>query len=308
MKNKLNTFLLSLILMTLFIMTIIYSQEIYNSVIFSISIWKDKLLPSLLPFLMLSNLLIEYNSINILNILFKKPIEKIFHLSKEASSIIFISLFSGFPSSSIYIKDYLEKNIITKEEANHLITFTHFSNPSFVITTIGILLLNNKKLGYYILICHIISNIIIGIFFRNKKISKKEIKINEEYSNKKFIKILTNSIKNSFITLVNILGIITFFLMIITILKNIIHTDNIFFKLITSTIELTNGIKIITDLTIPLKLKCSLIGSLLSFGGISIHFQVKSIIEGTSISYKKFLIARIIHSILCFILVYFFIS
>ena len=64
----------------------------------------------------------------------------------------------------------------------------------------------------------------------------------------------------------------------------------------------------LSKLNISIQLKASIIGALISFGGISVHFQVKSIIDGTKICYKNFLIARIIHAILCFVFIYIFLS
>ena len=71
---------------------------------------------------------------------------------------------------------------------------------------------------------------------------------------------------------------------------------------------MTTGIINISKTNVNLRLKASLIGFLLSFGGISVHFQTKSIIEGTDIKYYKFFIARIIHSLLCFIIIFLFIN
>ena len=60
---------------------------------------------------------------------------------------------------------------------NYLLNFCFFSNPLFIIGTIGILLLGNKKLGILILISHYLSNFIIAIVTRKKKNNKEIINI-----------------------------------------------------------------------------------------------------------------------------------
>lgn len=316
MKNKFYTVLTIVVLMLLFLMIFIYSKDVTTSVLFSISIWKDNLLPTLFPFFLVSDLLIEYGFIEIISCILGKCISKIFHLPKEASFAIFTSLFSGFPSGSKYTKDLLDKKMITEKDANHLIMFTHYSNPIFIISTIGILLLNSKKAGYIILACHILSNLIIGILFRQRKkiiVEKEKLSHviseinNKRINGKSFITILMNSIIKSFSILINMLGIIIFFLILTTLLKKIIILNNFNNAIFSGILEMTQGVKYISEInTISLKIKSCLIGFLISFSGISVHFQVKSIIEGTSIQYKRFLIARIIHAILCFILIYIF--
>jgi len=314
MKNIFYSFMFVVIFSILFMMIFIYSEDIYSSVLFSISIWKDTLLPNLFPFFLISDLLIEYGFVDVISFLFGGLVSKMFNLPRCSSFPIFTSIFSGFPSGSKYVRDLLDNKMITLDEANHLIMFTHFSNPNFIISVIGILLLNNKNFVFIILFCHIFSNFIIGFVFKNKI---SVIKENDSFSSlinrllvrfntrNSFINILINSIKKSFIILVNMLGIIIFFLMITTLVKKVFLFNSIFMSIFSGILEMTQGVNYIAELNnISFPFKCALIGAIISFSGISVHFQVKSIIDGSSISYKRFLLARIIHSLLCFLLIF----
>lgn len=180
MKKKESLIIISTLLF-FFIFIFIYSKEVSQSIIFSISLWKDNLLPSLFPFLLVSELLIEYGFIDLISSFLGKYMVIFFNLPKESSYAFFTSLFSGFPSGSKYVKDLLEKKLLTEEEANYLIMFTHYSNPLFIVSTIGILLLNNIKYGYIILFSHILSNILVAFIYKKKKkiykyIIKKNLK------------------------------------------------------------------------------------------------------------------------------------
>jgi len=77
-------------------------------------------------------------------------------------------MLSGFPSNARNTKTLYDKKMITKEEASHILMFTHFSNPLFILSTLAIFFLHNKKLGIIILLSHYLSNIIIGIILRPK--------------------------------------------------------------------------------------------------------------------------------------------
>jgi len=55
---------------------------------------------------------------------------------------------------------------------------------------------------------------------------------------------------------------------------------------------------------IPLKLKCVLSVMILSFGGLSVHMQIVSIISDTKIKYFPFLLSRILHSIVSGLMLY----
>ena len=301
MSKRIIDFCLNSLLIIIFIYIFLYSNTVKITIIYGINIWINNLIPTLFPFLLISKLLIYYNIIEHLNKIFGYFIEKIYKVSKNSSFIVIISMFTGFPTGSIYIKEMLENNYITIEEANKLITFTSFANPLFVISVIGETLLNNKEIGIFIFIIHLITGLSVGLLF---KCDKKSINIVNNNSLKdSFITILMKSINTSFITLVNMLGIIIFFLIIISLINTIIP-NNIFTIILNGIIEITSGITYLTKSKLNLKLVSSLIGAFISFNGISVHFQIKSIIDNTHIKYVYFLFARILHSLLCFVFIF----
>lgn len=288
----------------MFIFIFTSSSSVKTAIIYGENLWLYSLFPSIFPSLLLSSLLIKYNLINVLSKIFKNIIKNVFNLNEASTFPILISMITGFPTGSKYINDLLKKNLISIEDANHLIMFTSYSNPIFVISIIGEALLNNKKVGILIYVIHVLTGLLIGILFRNNNY-KENIKEYANHNSLTFINELKDSIKESFIILINMLGIIIFFIIIITIIENKLP-NNIFTLIIESFIEITIGITNISKYKINLRLKAALIGMILSFNGLSIHFQTKSIIEGSQIKYKNYLIARIIHSILCFVFIYFF--
>mgnify|MGYP004466472153 FL=1 len=307
MREKIENVLIVVILSVFFVLLFVFSKDISFSIIFSISIWKDNLLPSLFPFFVMSDLLLAYGFVDIISFFLGAIMTKWFYLPKDAAFAFFVSLFSGFPSGSKYVNDLLNAKKISIDDANYLIMFTHFANPFFIVTTIGLFLLSNVKAGYIILISHILSNIIVAFIFRKKKVIlnndnnyKKAFYLSSP--DKPFITILTNSIFKSFKTLVNMLGIIMIFLMITTIIKKIIPLTGITNGLLSGFLEMTQGVKYISSLDISLPIKASILSAIVSFSGLSVHFQVKSIIDETDIKYSNFLKARVVQSFISFFL------
>ncbi len=68
---------------------------------------------------------------------------------------------------------------------------------------------------------------------------------------------------------------------------------------------MTQGLKYISLEAIPLKLKCTLSTMIISFGGLSVHMQIISILSDTKIKYFPFLTARILHALISSLLVFF---
>ena len=276
---------------------IMNSYEIMENIRFSFSLCITNLFPSLIPFMLLSNILINYNFINDLSDIFSTIMNKLFKVNRNASFAFIMSMLSGTPSNAKYLKDLYDNNLITIDDVQKCLNFCHFTNPIFILGTIGYGFLNNKKLGLIILISHYLSAIIIGVFNKKNinKILNKTSKNNFKFNN--FISVLKTSINSTINTLFLILGIITTCIIITCIIDNIILID-INFKFIYGILEITQGLKYLSLSNISIEMKSILSSAIISFGGLCIHAQVFSILDNKKIKYIPYLISRIIHTIL----------
>lgn len=291
------------------------SDSILKSVSFSFDIWKNNIFPSLFPFFVLSELLINYGFVEFLGELFKPIMNYLFKVKGICAFIFIMSIISGIPANAKYIRELYLNSSIDEKEAGKMLLFTHFSNPLFILGTISILFLKNKQAGLLVLICHYVSNIIIGFLFRNYyPTEEKNTKFSLKYSilnmhkkrisqNKSFGSVLTNALINSVNTLLLILGVVTFFLIITTIINNLINLSPINQGILNGIFEITQGLKYISVLDISLKTKTILSTMIISFGGLSGHMQVMGILSDTKIKYLPFLFGRIIHTIISSLLV-----
>ncbi len=293
------------------------SQSILDAVSFSLYIFKNNIFPSLFPFFVLSQLMIKYGFVELIGNLFKPFMNKLFKIKSSAAFIFVMSIISGNPANAKYTKELLENGDINEYEATKILCFTCFSSPLFILGTVSLMFLNNKEVGLLILLCHYLGNIIVGLLIRNYHPSQKENnKVSLKYAinsmhkkrisnNEAFGTIITNSLISSINTLLLILGVMTMCLVITTIIDNNISLNSVFQSILNGYIEMTQGVKYISMEDIPLKLKCILTVMILSFGGLSVHMQIVSIISDTKIKYFPFLVCRIIHSIIAGLLMFF---
>lgn len=264
----------------------IYHDNVTNSIKNATILFQNKIFPSLFPFIMLSPFLINYGFLNLVKILIGPLTKKLFNLSANAAYVFIMSLLSGFPGSAIYAKELYDKNIITKKEIEHLILFCHFSNPIFIMTMI-----TDKP--FLILSVHYLLSILIGILLKNKDIVPKTNPTTSHEPNS-FFKIFTSAIKNGMDNALFILGVIVFFFMISSIINHPI--TNIF-------LEVSQGLNYIKVLNISNQLKAAISGSLLSFGGLSVHLQTYGIVSDLDFNYLKYLKTRLLHALLSFVII-----
>lgn len=264
--KRYNNFIL-IILLIIFTYLFTCNDIIRLSIIDSINLWLYSLIPSMLPMYLIVDLLLNYGLSYHLYTIFKT----------NKAILLILSLLLGSPANAKYMRDFYESDYIDLDTANYLLTFAYSPNPLFIIGISPSISLAIKTLSIIYL-----TNIINFIIFR--KLNHKELVIEKRFKVLKFTECLETSIYKSFKILLLILGII----IVYGIINTIIPSNSIFIK---SLLEMTNALSlmIMNDSTKWFTFACI-------FGGLSIHTQIKSILEDTPINYKYFLYGRLIAS------------
>ncbi len=304
MTRRIKLILIFTLLLLICLLTLINPYLIIESVELSADLFFNKIFLSMFPFFILSDILISYNFPYYIGKVIGNFFKKIFKISKESSIVVILSMLSGHPGNAKYIKVLLDNQIIDENEASKLIAFTYFPNPMFVIGTVGFLFLNNTKLGFYILLIIYLTNFIIGFLIRNKFNIKNNNYFHRNNEILNFGNIIKKSIVNSFDTLILILGNITIFTILGNLIFEYINFNEILQSMITSLIEITGGLKNISELIISLNFKMALIVFTLIFSGFCIHSQIFSILSNYKINYKFIIKIRLISAIIASIITY----
>ena len=277
MKKTLNTIVV-LVTLLLFILYLLNSKFIIKSFLDYTDIFITKLAPFTFLNILLISILIDYNLLDLL------PIKN------SGLYVFYLSLLSGFPSGAIYTKEMFEKGLIDKSTSNNILTYSHFPNLLFMFGTVN-LIINDISICIKIFISVFISNFIIYLF------SNKSIYNNKMINNNSFSNILSKNINKSFKNIILIYGISIFFYLISCIIFKYISFNTYSYVFISGIFDLLKGIFTISLINNDIKYFFVLF--FISFGGISIHMQVKSIINN-KLSYKYFFIGRIISTIISF--------
>ena len=283
MKKTFKTILILVTLLVFLILNLINSKYIINNFLDYTNLFITKLLPVIFINFVISSLLIEYGIVELLPI----NISEVY--------VFILSLISGFPSGAKYTKELLEVDGINKNEANNIILYSHFPNPMFIFGTIN-LILNDYNLCLKLFISILFSNFIIFLF------TKKKIKVksnNYTYPHN-FSSVLNKAIYSSIKTIILIYGTSIFFYLISCIITKYISFNPYIYVLISGIFDLTKGV-FSTSIIHNTFIRSIFILIFISFGSLSIHMQVKSILEDTYL-YKSFIKGRIIGTILSLII------
>ena len=303
-KKNLLIFLVLIILVAIIVNPALYIQSCFNGII----VWASVVLPALLPFMFFTKTLTELGVAEILSNKFKL-FSKIYNVPSIALYVFILSILSGYPVGSKIVSDLYERGSITKEQAYRITTFTSNSGPMFILGSVGIGMLANKKLGIIILFSHIIGALLNGILYRNHKenLQKSNLKINFTQNKQSLSDLMWNTVQSVLI----IGGYIAIFFVIIEIINNLkiftplsLFISNIFNcnveiinAIINGIFEITRGCKELSILSLNEFTVGVLSCFIITFGGLATTMQGLTFLSKFEMKTSFFIKQKITHAI-----------
>ncbi len=305
----------------------IYPKESLGAAKEGINLWVFVVMPSLFPFFIISDLLIALKVPENISRLFAPIARVLFNTSGYGAYVFIMSVFSGYPAGAKITRELVEDQKITPGEGQKILSFGSTSGPLFIIGAVGAGMLKNTNAGYIIFICHvlgaIINGVLVNLFERKKNYKHNGLKnfyrMNEESPRGSM---LSSAIGNSLYTSGFIGGYIILFSVIIALLDRISFFSTLIFimdtilpgnisnfagYLLKTSLEISNGCKILSDLSWSFEYKLILSSFIIAFSGFSIIGQVSGIIGKINIDLKIYILHKLNHglisSFLCFLMI-----
>lgn len=268
-------------------------------------LWYSTVVPTLLPFIMISNIITKSGAIHYFSYLFY-PIYRLFpKLLHCLSYVLVIGFFCGYPMGGKVINDLIADGSLTTEQGQFLLSICNNASPMFIIGYVVIASLKGTvssllflgfiyvpiflyALGYIILHPHLL----IDYSYQNKPQLLHQQSIGTD-----------DSILNAF-TIVMKIGA---YIMLFSIFSQLLLSLNIAsepLKIITiGFCEVTTGIKYLSELQLVDPQKIALIAAAVSFGGLSSAAQTKSVLTGSRLSIVSYVLSKAIIGVMTYFLV-----
>lgn len=290
-------------------------QVASNGVMNGLHVCIYQLIPSLFPFMVISNFIIKTNIHKKIGKIMSKPFKKLFKIGENASGIVILSFFTGFPVGASMANDLYRRKECTKNEAERLMGFCNNASIVFCLAVLGSGILKDVRLGIFIYICHIISAMIVGIISsKNKKTDFLVKEIYIEKNNMSSMTALVKSITESALSMFYVCAFVTFFFAFLNMVDYLSVTSylnryfsfspqvlNCINSVLFGLVEITNGINMIKSVS-PLSIACA--GFILSFSGFCILCQCSNFAYDSKLSMKQYLKSKVLQSVITFILCY----
>ncbi|MBQ4629566.1 MAG: hypothetical protein IJB70_01060 [Clostridia bacterium] len=299
-KTKSHILKATACIIVIFVLIIRFS-ELKIQIQYSLKLWTEILIPSLFPYLVLSQYISSSGFLTLCKPL-NKIICKIFNISTPGAGVYLCSLLCGYPSGAVCTANLFNQGLCTKSEAERLICFTNNPGPMFLISAVGGCMLGSVKDGVALYIIQVISAMLIGICLRNKTDKKYETKDNEKNAVKTLNECCTNAISTLFIICAQVVTWSLAAKIISVLILSLFDTSNVFIVECSafSFFELSSAMSMLSALE-KSSLSFALICACCSWGGVSVIMQIKSCLP-KNVSVKRLIIFKIIQSGMSFIL------
>ena len=289
---------------------LVYPQEALKAAKEGLNLWLNILLPTLLPFLILTGILIRTEMAGRL----LKPAERIWNrllgVSAAGAYAVLIGALCGYPVGAKVTSDLYENRQISRSEAQYLLTFTNHASPVFVRTYLCHICLRDQIPTYHIFGILFLSDLAVLLLFRfavyRNRIQllaidgKKKTPVTS--SSGAFLDV---SIMNGFETITRLGGYILMFSILSACISHFWNMENIIGYILSGMLELTTGLCRLQNAGITLMWKYILTLFMTAFGGLCITFQTRSLVV-RELSLIPYTIAKLLNGIIAVLIALFF--
>jgi len=335
-----NKIVLCLTIVIFTISVIMYPKESYNAAFDGLSTWFNIVCPSLLPFFIGSELLINMGIVGFIGELLEPVMRPLFNVPGSGSFPFIMSITSGYPVGSKVVAAIYNNKLCNKSEAQRLLSFCSTSGPLFMIGAVATGIFNISGCGIIIALSHYLGALTVGIIFRFYRYKERTPTVPEAGSIKRAFKnltealnkenrplglLLSDAVKNSINTLLLVGGLIVLFSVIIRlmVLSGFINIfsytlgillfplgidPDILTPFASGIFEITIGSKLIAASQSVLNQKILAVCAIISWSGFSIHAQVASMISSTDLKMSVYMLCKALHSVFSCIYAYIIIS
>lgn len=129
-------------------------EEVFKASSQGLKLWWTIVFPAMLPFLMLSEMLLALGIVHGLGVLLSPLMRSCFRLPGHSGWVLALGMMAGAPASAEAIRQLMARDELGETQARLLTALTHFNNPMTIIVVIGTGFLHSPALGYLLLAVH----------------------------------------------------------------------------------------------------------------------------------------------------------
>lgn len=330
-----STALFSASLLGVAALMLLYPAQSLEAALRGLSIWWDILFPALIPFLVIAELMLGFGIVHFFGTLLDPMMRPLFRVPGIGGFAMAMGFASGYPVGARLTAQLWEQRLLGRDEGERLVSFTTTSDPIFLIGAVSVGFFHNVGLAVILAAAHYGTGILIGLLMRfhgsrtlteaspqqgGASLLRRAMQAMHRArlrDSRTFGEMLQEALQTSLKLMMIIGGLVVFFCVVLEVLT-ISRAMNGLYATVTFVLQglhvppelsqaVVNGLFEVTlgaksaagaGAHLSLASKVAVAAFILSWGGLSIHAQVISLLSRTNIRYVPFGLARLLHGFL----------
>ncbi len=252
-------------------------------------LWARNVLPALLPYFILSQLLIESGAVHALGRKLTPLMRAVFRLPGDAGPALLLSWLSGSPSGARIVGQLHAQGALDDDQAARLCASAAMTGPLFLAGSVGGML-GDERAGSLLLVSCLFAALINGIVWRGFG-HYGNTRPAAHVTVKNPLSALPGALRDGAIAMIAVGAGITLFSVILSLFDEIgiinvltaplpSPAEDIARAAIAGFLELTNGSRAAASLSLPLAQRTAIIAGIAGFGGLSVAAQASVFLSG----------------------------
>lgn len=316
-KQRVRDLLLGLGLLLATLGLLFFPQESMAAARDGLTLCYNVIIPSLFPFFILSSLVVELGLAGYLGRALEGVMRPLFHVSGACASAFVLGFIGGYPVGAKTAISLYANGMCTKTEAERLLSFCNNSGPAFILGVVGAGVFASSRAGLLLYLAHAAASVCVGLLFRfyrrgeDRQNGGRASHPRPRFEAKRLTAAFTDSVKNAFLSTLNICAFVIFFTVVIKllflsgVLPGIAALLGLLLsplgltqvwaeRLLTGALEISSGVWTLAG-SGALAGRLSAAAFMLGWAGLSVHCQVLSFIGGSGLSVRTYLAGKFLH-------------
>ncbi len=312
---------------------IIYSDHGFRASQEGMKLFLDVVLPSLLPFFILSEVLLAFGVVHFLGELFEPLMRPLFNVPGAGSFVLSMGLAAGYPMDAVITAKFRRQGMCTRVEGERMLAFSNTADPLFIFGAVAVGMFGMPALGAALAAAHYIGAFLVGLVFRSwgrnepeesrppvirtdgavwHRAARALVQARNEDGRPLGV-VLQEAIRDSIATLFMIMSFIVLFSVLIRVLDAtgvmvvVLWPVEKFLALlglapgfahsvVQGILEIDIGSAAVAKVPAALIQRAAVASAIIAWSGLSVQGQVASVLSGTDIRMRPYILARLLHA------------
>ena len=288
------------IILIFFILLLLKNPEIATKCITNgISLCLTTVIPSLFPFMILTELLLSCGFAEWFGKYLGSPIAALFGITKQSATAVFLGFVCGFPVGARMAVGLYDRNVIDKKECERLLGFCNLPSIAFLVSVVGSSLYQSKRFGIFLWLTCMVSAALVGICTRKKEAPLKKAPPLAHPS--VGVSSVTLAVTSASTAMISVCAYILFFGTVLGCLSHVLDRFEVpptLRLLLYGFFEMTSGVTAAADFS-GRTISAVLCALTVGWSGLSVHLQLMTICDGRGLSYRSYFIMRTAQAVIC---------